>query len=132
VFRSSYAIAPIEKRIGFDAIYKTDDIETSLSWTWFGRRHLNRYGYLGYDILGDERSLKSKDAPSFSALNFKFQYNLTAEQSVYAGVANLTDKLQLDSGQSPLFYDAEGSYDVGYIYGPLHGRELYVGYKISL
>lgn len=132
VFRSSYAIAPIEKRIGFDAIYKTEDIETSMSWTWFGRRDLNRYGYLGYDILGDERSLKSKDAPSFSALNFKFQYNLTAEQSVYAGVANLTDKLQLDSGQSPLFFDAEGSYDVGYIYGPLHGRELYVGYKISL
>lgn len=131
VFRSSYAIAPIEKRVGFDAIYKTDMLESSLSWTWFGRRDLSRYGYDGFDISGDPASLKATDAPAFSTINLKVQLNLNADQSVYAGVANITDKLQLKDGQSPLFFDAEGSYDVGYIYGPLHGRELYAGYKIS-
>ncbi len=52
--------------------------------------------------------------------------------NVYAGVSNLFEYTQIDEGKTPLFYDADGNFDVGYIYGPLHGREFYAGIEISL
>jgi len=45
------------------------------------------------------------------------------------GASNLFDYRQVVDEDTPLFFDAGGNYDVGYIYGPLRGREAYVGLK---
>jgi hypothetical protein len=42
-------------------------------------------------------------------------------------VKNLLDYTQAGDEDTPLFYDADGGYDVGYIYGPLRGRQMYAG-----
>ena len=47
--------------------------------------------------------------------------------TLYGGVKNLTDYTQAGNEDTPLFYDADGGYDVGFIYGPLRGRQFYVG-----
>lgn len=60
------------------------------------------------------------------------QYQLTEHTKVYAGISNVFEETQIDSGDTPLFYDANGGYDVAYIYGALHGRELYAGIEIKL
>ena len=51
--------------------------------------------------------------------------------SLYSGVSNLFDYTQAGDEETPLFYDAEGAFDVGYIYGPLRGREIYAGMKLT-
>ena len=60
------------------------------------------------------------------------QYQLTENTKVYAGVSNVFEETQIDSSDTPLFYDADGGYDVAYIYGALHGRELYAGIEVKL
>lgn len=51
--------------------------------------------------------------------------------SLYAGVSNLLDYTQAGDEDTPLFFDADGGFDVGYIYGPLRGREIYAGLKME-
>lgn len=131
-FKSSYGIAPIEERIGLELLWTTDEIEFNVSTTWFGSRDLNDYGYEGFDILGDPTSLKTLNADNFYVINFKTKYNLSDSVAIYIGASNLTDETQVGDGESPLFYDADGGFDVAYIYGALHGREFYAGFEIKL
>ncbi len=132
VFRSSYSIAPVETRAGIELEWKTDDFTVFWNTTWFGERDLTDYGYEGYDIKGDPSSLKSQDAPAFTVSDVKVQYSLTDQIKVYGGLSNIFNYTQIEEGESPLFYDADGGYDVAYIYGPLHGREFYVGIEGKL
>ncbi|NKF48957.1 TonB-dependent receptor [Shewanella sp. WXL01] len=132
VFRSSYAIAPVETRANFEIEWKNDDFTVFWNTTWFGSRDLRDYGYEGYNIKGDPTSLKSQDAPSFTVSNVKVQYNLTNEIKIYGGLSNIFNYTQIEEGESPLFYDADGGYDVAYIWGPLHGREFYLGVEAKL
>ncbi len=131
-FKSSYAIVPVEERIGFDIEWSNDKIKLFWSTTWFSARDLREYGYEGYNIKGDPTSIKPLDAPAFSSSDFKVQYTINDTSKIYAGVSNIFEYTQIDEGDSPLFYDKEGGYDVAYIYGPLHGREFYMGIEISL
>ncbi len=131
-FKSSYGIAPIEKRAGLELNWIGDTMEFVISTTWFGERDLTDYGYDGYNIAGDLTSQKVLTGKSFAILNFKTKYKLSENSSLYFGASNLTDKTQIGDGDSPLFYDANGGYDVAYIYGPLHGREYYAGFEIKL
>lgn len=132
VFKSSYAIAPVEERIGFDVSWKQDNVEVYWSTTWFGARNLRDYGYEGYNIKGDPTSLKPLDAPAFSSSDLKIQYHISGNTKVFGGVSNIFEYTQIGEGDTPLFYDADGGYDVAYIYGPLHGREFYLGVEIDL
>ena len=60
------------------------------------------------------------------------QYIFSESTKIYAGISNVFEYTQIDEGDTPLFYDNTGGYDVAYIYGPLHGREFYVGVEVSL
>ena len=132
VFRSSYAIAPIETRAGFDVEWRTDDLTVFWSTIWFGSRDLRDYGYDGYNIKGDSSSVKTLNAPSFMVSDIKIQYSLTDSIKLYGGLSNIFNYTQIEEGESPLFYDANGGYDVAYIWGPLHGREFYLGVEAKL
>ncbi|MCW8833196.1 MAG: TonB-dependent receptor [Colwellia sp.] len=131
-FKSSYAIAPVEERASIELQYEKDNLKVFWSTVWFGEKDLNDYGYEGYNKLNDPTTAKTLVGEAFSTSDIKVQYQLTEQTKVYAGVSNVFEQTQIDSGDTPLFYDAAGGYDVAYIYGALHGRELYAGLEIKL
>ena len=136
VFKSSYAIAPVEKRVTLSMDWDVNDWEIFANLVWIGSRDLSDFGYEGYNRLDangqvDPSSKKTTDAPSYVTLDLKVSYQLNDTLSLYTGVSNLFDYTQAGDEDTPLFYDAEGAFDVGYIYGPLRGREIYAGMKFS-
>lgn len=136
VFKSSYAIAPVEKRVSLSMYWDMNDWEIFANLVWIGSRDLADFGYEGYNRLDangqvDPSSKKTTDAPAYVTLDLKVSYQLNDTLSLYTGVSNLFDYTQAGDEDTPLFYDAEGAFDVGYIYGPLRGREIYAGMKFS-
>ncbi|KGJ91543.1 TonB-dependent receptor plug domain-containing protein [Colwellia psychrerythraea] len=131
-FKSSYAIAPVEERASIELQYEKDNLKVFWSTVWFGEKNLSDYGYEGYNKLNDASTVKTLVGKSFSMSDIKVQYQLTEHTKIYAGVSNIFEQTQIDDGDTPLFYDAEGGYDVAYIYGALHGREMYAGVEIKL
>jgi len=131
-FKSSYAIAPVEERASIELQYQKDNLKVFWSTVWFGEKDLTDYGYEGYNILNDSTTSKTLVGEAFSTSDIKVQYQLTEQTKLYAGISNVFEQTQIDSGDTPLFYDANGGYDVAYIYGALHGRELYAGLEIKL
>ncbi|WP_206485159.1 TonB-dependent receptor [Thalassotalea sp. G2M2-11] len=131
-FKSSYAIAPVEERANIELQYQKDNLKVYWSTVWFGAKDLTEYGYEGYDRLNDLTSIKTLTGKAFSTSDIKVQYQLTTHIKLYAGISNIFEKTQIDSSGTPLFYDANGGYDVAYIYGALHGRELYAGVEVKL
>lgn len=135
VFKSSYAVAPIEERVTLSVGWDVNDWEFFANLVWIGSRDLSQYGYEGYNRLDangkvDPDSKKRTDAPSYFTLDLRASYQFNDNLSFYTGVSNLFDYTQAGDEESPLFYDAEGAFDVGYIYGPLRGREIYAGMKL--
>ncbi|VEE61428.1 Outer membrane cobalamin translocator [Shewanella putrefaciens] len=136
VFKSSYAIAPVEKRVSLSMDWDVNDWEIFANLVWIGSRDLADFGYEGYNRLDANgqvapSSKKTTDAPAYVTLDLKVSYQLNDTLSLYTGVSNLFDYTQAGDEDTPLFYDAEGAFDVGYIYGPLRGREIYAGMKFS-
>ncbi len=131
-FKSSYAIAPVESRASFEVDYTIGDLNLYWSTVWFGSKDLSEYGYEGFNIAGDPSSVKTLSGSAFSSSDVKAQYKLTTNVKVYAGVSNIFGYTQVEEGDTPLFFDADGGYDVAYIYGPLHGREFYAGIEVKL
>ena len=131
-FKSSYAIAPVEERASFELQYEKDNLKVFWSTVWFGEKNLSDYGYEGYNKLNDASTAKTLVGKAFSTSDIKVQYQLSQHTKIYAGVSNIFEETQIDSGDTPLFYDANGGYDVAYIYGALHGREMYVGIEFKL
>jgi outer membrane receptor protein involved in Fe transport len=138
-FKTSYTSAPIEDRITLSADYDINGWELVANVVWFGSRDLSDFGYDAFnrvDSVGNvvEGSRKTTDAPSFFTVDFKVQKQLSDNLSVYLGASNLFDYTQAGDEDSPLMFDSEdgaGAYDVAYIYGPLRGREAYVGIKFN-
>ena len=131
-FKSSYAIAPVEERASIELQYEKDNVKVFWSTVFFGEKDLSEYGYEGYNKLNDPSTVKTLVGEAFSSSDVKVQYQLTEQTKLYAGISNVFEETQIDSGDTPLFYDANGGYDVAYIYGALHGREFYAGIEIKL
>lgn len=133
VFKSSYAIAPVEDRVSLNFDWMRGDWNAFVNTVWFGSRELGEYGYEGYNVANKNgavlSSKKSLKAPSFFVMDFKIGYQLNDHLNVYLGASNLLDYRQIVDEDTPLFFDASGNFDVGYIYGPLRGREAYLGLK---
>jgi len=131
-FKSSYAIAPVEERASIELQYEKDNLKVFWSTVWFGEKDLTDYGYEGYNRLNDPTTAKTLVGEALSSSDLKVQYQLTEQTKVYVGISNVFEQTQIDSGDTPLFYDANGGYDVAYIYGALHGREFYAGIELKL
>jgi outer membrane receptor for ferrienterochelin and colicin len=138
-FKTSYTSAPIEQRITLSFDYDINDWELVANLVWFGSRDLGDFGYDGYNrvdssgnVVADSK--KTLDAPAFFTVDFKVQKQLNEHLSVYAGASNLLDYSQAGNEESPLMFESDegaGAYDVAYIYGPLRGREAYLGVKLE-
>ena len=136
VFKSSYAVAPIEERVTLSFDWDVNNWDFFANLVWVGSRDLSQYGYDGYNRLDtngqvDPDSKKTTEAPSNITLDLRVSYEINEYMSLYSGVSNLFDYTQAGDEETPLFYDAEGAFDVGYIYGPLRGREIYAGIKLA-
>ena len=130
IFESSYAIAPIEERVTSSFDYRGDTWSLYASAIWIGERDLTKYGYEGYNIF--DTAPKSTLAESYLTVDMKITRTIGNNLSVYIGAYNLFNETQARSMETPLFWDSDGAYDVGYIYGPLRGREVYVGVQYIL
>ncbi len=130
VFESSYAIAPIEERATLTLDYQRGPWHGFATSMWIGSRDLGKYGYEGFNIF--DAAPKSTDASSYWTFDFRVSRDVGDHFSFYVGAYNLFDETQVKEMETPLFWDAEGAYDVAYIYGPLRGRELYTGMQFRL
>ncbi|WKD49455.1 TonB-dependent receptor plug domain-containing protein [Microbulbifer spongiae] len=126
IFKESYAITPIEQRALFSLDYGSGPWMLYAGASWVGQRDLGDYGYEGYNQPGRER--KSNSAESYWTLDMKVAFDVSENLNVYVGGNNITDYTQVNDAETPLFWDAGGAYDVAYIYGPLRGREFYLGF----
>lgn len=134
-YKKTFGIAPIEQRVSLSLdVAKSGWMFTTNAY-WVGSRDLEDYGYEGYntynEATGEVSGLKTIDAPDYWQIDMRLAKELGQYLSFYAGVKNLLDYTQAGDEDSPLFYDAEGGYDVGYIYGPLRGRTAYAGLKVT-
>lgn len=127
-YKNLLYIAAVEKRSRLMLDYDYNGWDSMLQATWTGSRDLEPYGYGNRYNDASLSDPKNTKAPSFVTVDLKISKEITKVFSVYAGVKNLFDYTQT-SKESPLFYDATGSYDVGHIWGPLRGRMSYVGIK---
>ena len=127
-YKELLSIAATEKQARFMVDYERNGWDAMAQATWSGSRNLEPYGY--NDRYNDEglTSPKSTKAPSFTTVDLKISKEISKNFTLYAGVKNLFDYTQTQK-ESPLFYDADGEYDVGHIWGPLRGRMTYAGIK---
>lgn len=142
-YKDTFAIAPIETRARLGLDYNSGGWELSTTVTWVASRDLSDYGYDdrfnvfndanndGVVDPGELQDPKDTHAPSYFTVDARAQYQLSKNLSLYAGGTNLLDYNQADDEESPLFWDADGGYDVVHIYAPLRGRVLYGGVKAT-
>lgn len=122
-------VALIEDRARVMLDYEESSWAFNTTLTWIGSRDLSEYGYIAYNKNdgGNLSDKKSTDAPAYATVDMKLSKELNKNYSAYVGVKNLFDYTQAGDEDTPLMWDEDGGYDVGYIYGPLRGRQLYVG-----
>ncbi len=134
-YKATFGIAPVEERVGISLDIDKSGWAFTANAYWIGSRDLTDYGYEGFNIYnettGVASGLKTTKAPSYTEIDMKLSRQIGKHLNVYAGAKNLLDYTQAGDEDSPLFYDAEGGYDVGYIYGPLRGRVVYAGVKTT-
>ncbi len=130
VMRSIFGIAPVEERAIIGAEWRPGAWDIHFDAILVGPRDLTDYGYEGFNDVAATLA-KSTDADSFATFDARIERKFGDRFSLYAGGRNLLDYTQVNDADTPLFFDAEGVYDVAYIYGPLRGRELYAGIKVE-
>jgi outer membrane receptor for ferrienterochelin and colicin len=130
VFKTSFAIAPIEQRATLSINWQHSAHTVDASLVYVTSRDLSDYNYLGYEDRFVTQK-KPTSVPAFSTLDVKYQYKLNSFTSLYVGMNNIFDYNQSSDGSSPLLFDDEGGYDVTYIYAPLRGRLVYAGFDLA-
>lgn len=129
-YKSHLTLAAIEQRARFSVDYDINGWELYTEATWVGARDLSPYGYTErYNDLA-LTSPKNTAAPAYTTVDLKISKELNKNFTVYAGAKNLFDTLQTDT-ESPLFYDATSGFDSAHIWGPLRGRLVYGGLKMT-
>lgn len=129
-YKAHQFLAQIEERAKLMVDYEANGWTANMTATWVGSRDLGEYGYEGWNNLndvGDNSLAKDIDAPDYYTVDMRVSKEVNHNFTLYAGVKNLFDYTQAGDEDTPLFYDADGGYDVGYIYGPLRGRQFYAG-----
>jgi outer membrane receptor for ferrienterochelin and colicin len=135
-YKAEQFLAQVEDRAKFMLDFDHEGWLASLTGVWTGGRDLTEYGYEGYDQINDdgtvvESSKKDTDAPAYFTMDAKISKAISDHFTLYIGAKNLLDYTQAGDDFSPLMYDADGGYDVGYIWGPLRGRQVYSGIRVN-
>ncbi len=131
-YKAEQFLAQVEDRAKIMIDFDAKGWMANLTTTWVGSRDLTEYGYEGYDqIDADDNviasSIKDTEAPAYFTMDAKLSKAINDHFTFYIGAKNALDYTQAGDDFSPLMYDADGGYDVGYIWGPLRGRQIYSG-----
>jgi outer membrane cobalamin receptor len=102
---------------------------------WTAPRDLTPYGYTGqYNVFenGVASDPKLTQAPGYAVVNLKATWKLLPVLDLYAGAENLLNYTQTGSaGDDPHFWDDQGNFNTSHIWGPLRGRQMYVGLRLK-
>jgi len=72
-------------------------------------------------------------APSYFVINAKAVFHVKPHWDIYAGADNLLNYTQAGTAHDePHYFDASGNYNTSHIWGPLRGRQMYLGTRIML
>jgi outer membrane receptor for ferrienterochelin and colicins len=129
-FRESFGVAPVTQRLVLTGDLDWNGWDVYATASYVGSRDLTDFGYEGFNILDDATSVKDTDAEAFWTVDLRIERDVNDRLSVYLGALNLFDYTQVREGETPLFWDADGGYDVAYNWGPLRGREVYAGVQL--
>ena len=103
---------------------------------WIASRNLLPYGYGGqYNQFanGVASDPKLTTAPSYFVVNAKAVYRLKSHWEIYGGAENLLNYTQAGSAHDePHYFDQYGNFNTSHIWGPLRGRQLYVGLRLKI
>ncbi len=103
---------------------------------WIASRNLFPYGYGGqYNEFsnGVASDPKLTTAPSYAVINAKAVYHVTRQWDVYVGGENLTNYTQAGTAHDePHYFDQNGNFNTSHIWGPLRGRQLYLGIRVKI
>lgn len=128
-FKQAYGVVPIEQRLTLNADWDINGWDLFVSATWVGSRDLSEYGTPTSPSFDASGTLaKSQHANSYWTMDFRVAREISESLQIYAGASNLLDYTQVEDMETPLFYEGD-AYDVAHIYGPLRGREAYIGFK---
>ncbi|MBY0371918.1 TonB-dependent receptor, partial [bacterium] len=127
--------AAIEDRARLMIDVESGKLDFNLTTTLVGGRDLAPYGYGNnrYNVWdGATASVpKMTQVPAFMTMDARLSYEVAKDWKIYGGVKNLWNYTQA-STENALFYDDQGNYDVIHLWGPLRGREVYVGLSAKL
>ncbi|MEA3406006.1 MAG: TonB-dependent receptor [Pseudomonadota bacterium] len=137
-YRSTFGVIPVEEKIKLSADYEGHGWQANMTLTGIGSRKYSDYANAAYnDHYNDANGANSKgtSSPNFFTVDMRVAKEINKGWQVYAGVNNLTDYTQTSDGDSPLFFDGSDAgssdWDVGHIWGPLRGRTVYAGTKLT-
>lgn len=144
-FKALSTLVGVETRVHARADVEKGPVTVGATLTWTAPRDLEAYGYGDrfnvFDDADGDREVddgelgdpKSTRADAFVLLDLQATWKTTTATELYCGVQNVLDQSQAgELGESPLFWDAEGDFDVGHIWGPLRGRQVYGGLRVTL
>lgn len=136
-FKAVELVAAVETEVigRFEMNYGPASLSGDADWT--APRDLAPYGYgQEYNVLnyttGQVSDPKSTNAPGYVVVNMKATWKLRPMVDLYAGAENLFNITQEGTfGDNPHYWDASGNFNTSHIWGPLRGRQLYVGLRIK-
>jgi outer membrane receptor for ferrienterochelin and colicins len=133
-YKSLMPFASIEDRARFMVDVESGPIDFNLTATLVGARDLLPYKYGDrYNVYsgGVASSPKLTNAPAFVTVDSKISWQFSKDFKVYGGVKNILDFTQAKV-ENALFFEPNGNYDVIHLWGPLRGREIYLGVSAKL
>ena len=117
-------------------LYASGDIDID-RWDIFARASVvgphdvaTFYDFANTPRFNFDGTPKENKTDTYTIVDMRISYALTDNLSLFAGGDNLTDFHQADK-DSPLWIESEGGVDVTHIWGPMRGRYLYAGIKVS-
>ncbi|MCV6613560.1 MAG: TonB-dependent receptor [Cellvibrionaceae bacterium] len=126
-FKQAFGVVPVEQRLTLGGDWEYNGWDVYVAASWVASRDLSEYGAPespSFDAAG--LHLKKQKTGSYWLMDFRIAKEFADTWQVYAGATNLFDYNQAADMETPLVYDG-GEFDVIGIYGPLRGREAYVG-----
>lgn len=134
-YKAIEPVAAVETDVTGRFDVKFGPLDWSGDVVWTAPRDLAPYGYgdqyNGYNPADSTvSSPKRTHAPAFAVVNTKLDWKVRKEITLYVGAENLFDYTQtVSGGDSPDFFDAQGSFGTSHIWGPLRGRQVYAGVR---
>lgn len=137
-YRDTFGVIPVEERAKLMLDYEGHGWEMNLTVTAVGERDYSDYQNAAYDDHYNQAGgldSKGDHSPAYVTADIRLAKEISKNWQLYAGINNITDYTQTGEGDSPLFYDGadagSSDWDVGHIWGPLRGRMVYAGTKLT-